>query len=80
MAEHWRRPVLELTAVLFHGVGTYLFISDENCSTGANWHIECVMRSLEFGHRRCERMRPGLAFTERMGQLITIASAPSLGP
>ena len=39
-ADKHRRPVLEVSAVMFHGHGTYVFITDEDTSIGSNWSCE----------------------------------------
>ena len=53
-AEKLRRPVLELSAVLFHGHGTYVFITDEDTSVGSNWSCEIVMTALDFVYARAK--------------------------
>jgi hypothetical protein len=45
--EHTRRPVLELSAVIVHGVGVYLFLADEDVSIGANWTCEVVLAAMD---------------------------------
>ncbi len=43
-----RRPVMELSAVLCHGIGAYLFLADENMVIGSNWTLEILMHALSF--------------------------------
>jgi hypothetical protein len=50
-----RRPVLELSAVIAHGYGTYLYITHENTSIGSNWTSEVVLRTLDFVWGCCQR-------------------------
>ena len=54
-AEHLHRPCLELTAVICHGHGTYLFLSDQDISNGSSWHAELVIRTLSLVHERSQR-------------------------
>lgn len=51
-----RRPQLEVSAVLVHGHGLYLFITDEDTSIGASWVGEIVMQSLDCLWKRCQRL------------------------
>jgi hypothetical protein len=51
-AEKHRRPVLEVSAVIFHGHGTYVFITDEDTSIGSDWSCEIVMTALDHVYAR----------------------------
>lgn len=41
------RPSLEVTATLVHGVGVFTYLSDENQTSGTNWVLETLNRSLQ---------------------------------
>ncbi len=54
-AEKLRRPCLELTAVIAHGRGVFLFLADQDLGNGSSWHAELVLRTLSLVHERCAR-------------------------
>lgn len=41
------RPSLEVTTTMIHGVGIFTYLSDENQSSGTNWVLETLNRSLQ---------------------------------
>jgi len=51
-----KRPTLELSAVILHGHGTYLYITEESTRLGSNWAAEIVMRSVNAAWLRCQRL------------------------
>ncbi len=58
--EKLHRPTLHVSAVLCHGFGTYVFITDEGMPTGANYSADIVLRSLDMVWHHCQRC--GLAY------------------
>ena len=54
-ADHLKRPHVNLTGMIIHGRGTYVFLADECQGGGANWHIECLMRGLDMAWQRDQR-------------------------
>ena len=42
-----KRPSCELTAVILHGHGLYVWVTDPEQSKGSNWSHEVILRSLE---------------------------------
>lgn len=61
-ADHFKRPHINLTGMIVHGKGTYVFLTDECQPGGSNWHIECLMRGLDFVWQK----------GQRQGQLRTV--------
>lgn len=49
--ESTKRPNLEVTTTMVHGVGIYTYLSDENQTSGTNWVLETLNRSLEHTHK-----------------------------
>ena len=43
-----RRPVLEVSGVLVHGVGVYIFLADEDVSIGSSWTCDIILRAVDF--------------------------------
>jgi hypothetical protein len=62
-ADHLKRPHVNLTGMIVHGLGTYVFLTDECQSGGSNWHIECLMRGLDMVWKH--RQRGGQPHIER---------------
>lgn len=54
-ADHFKRPHINLTGMIVHGKGTYVFLTDECQSGGSNWHIECLMRGLDMVWQKGQR-------------------------
>lgn len=54
-ADKVARPNLEVTAVLCHGVGCYLFVGDERKSSGASFKGDCILRSLDRSWTHCQK-------------------------
>lgn len=48
--ETTKRPNCEVTTSIVHGVGIFTYIADEGQSTGSNWTIETLNRSLQHTH------------------------------
>jgi hypothetical protein len=46
VADRIRRPCLEVSATIVHGVGVFCWVADEVMSIGADWVCEMVMRSI----------------------------------
>ena len=47
LLERTRRPHLEVAASIVHGWGVFLWLADENMTTGGNFHSEMMVRSIE---------------------------------
>lgn len=54
-ADKFRRPVLEVTACIVHGVGVYIYVADETMTTGASWTGEVLLQSIDSAFRCCQR-------------------------
>lgn len=54
--ENMKRPSLEVTTTMVHGVGIYTYLSDENQVGGSNWSLECLNRSLQHVHDKYQKM------------------------
>ena len=58
------RPSLEVTTTLMHGVGVFTYLSDEDQTSGSNWVLETLNRTLQHTHdeyqRRCKPLPPVL--------------------
>ncbi|CAL1162578.1 unnamed protein product [Cladocopium goreaui] len=50
--ENTRRTFLTLTGCIVHGMGLYLYTSDEGMPGGSNWTLECVMKSIDHSWAR----------------------------
>jgi hypothetical protein len=46
-ADKFRRPVLEVTACIVHGVGVYIYVADETMTTGSSWTCEVILQSMD---------------------------------
>jgi hypothetical protein len=53
-ADKLSRPVLEVTAVLAHGYGAFMYIGDEVMSTGSSWALECVFQAIDEVLAHCQ--------------------------
>lgn len=42
-----KRPECEVTAAIVHGIGIFVFLADSEQSTGSDWSLEILSRSLE---------------------------------
>lgn len=42
-----KRPELELTACILHGRGTYVWVTDADATTGSDWSLEVLCKSLD---------------------------------
>lgn len=52
VAEHIKRPCLEVAATIVHGVGLFLWVADEDQTIGSEWVMEVTMRALEASFKR----------------------------
>lgn len=50
-----KRPELEFTACLMHGHGVYVYVTDAEQSTGANWSLEVLSLSLDKTFTKCQQ-------------------------
>jgi hypothetical protein len=50
VADHVARPQLDVSAVIVHGWGTYIFLSDELLASTASYKIDLVLQALDFAH------------------------------
>jgi hypothetical protein len=55
VVEHVARPQLDVSAVIIHGWGTYVFLGDELLSSTASYKLDLVLRALDFAHARGQK-------------------------
>ena len=53
--ENSKRPSLEVTTTMIHGVGIYTYLSDEDQTAGTNWVVETLNRSFQHMHEKYQR-------------------------
>lgn len=53
--ENKRRPELEFTCCMLHGIGTYIYLADAEQSSGSDWSLEILPRSLDKAFASCQR-------------------------
>ena len=53
--ETTKRPSLEVTTTMIHGVGIYTYLSDEDQTSGTNWVLETLNRSFQHMHEKHQR-------------------------
>lgn len=53
--ENKRRPEVEFTCCLMHGVGVYIYLADAEQSSGSDWSLEILSRSLDKAYSSCQR-------------------------
>ena len=50
-----KRPELELTCAILHGIGIYIFLADSEQSSGSDWSLEVLSLALDFAFAECQR-------------------------
>lgn len=53
--ENKKRPELEFTAVITHGHAIHVFLADAEQSSGSDWSLEVLNRSLDKTFSKCQR-------------------------
>lgn len=50
-----KRPEMELTCVICHSIGIYIFLTDSEQSTGSDWSLEVLSLALDSAFDQCQR-------------------------
>ena len=61
-----KRPSAEITCCMCHGRGIFVYVADEEQSSGADWTIEVLAQSLEFCWQFAQRERRPWPSTMRL--------------